>query len=329
MTYLVLTEWYSDDLANHLKGYVQFRAKKRETAVLKYFKALKIVEARPPEKLTEKEFFDRYLKNEHKYWGDRKLHARTARSIQARAVLEDIIKDHQKKVDVKVMLRKYPLNARDVVGPLQNLRHNTRKHVPNVLYLYGPTGIGKTVNMQRAVKLSKMPHYDKPPRMKWWHRYDQQPVVIMEEFSSCIALETFLKLCDGTPFMVESKGNLIEFNSPYIIMTSNRPPEDQYVKERYVKDKHGNVTDVETEHWLAYYRRITRHVENPTLETHTTPNDRDSPLVRRGYERWEWEGNTEVTAVLRERITGSNDSILYIHNEWSCHGGRSTAGKTK
>ena len=301
--YLVLTEWYTDDLANHLRGYVQFQQKKRSTGVLKYFASLGILEALPPGQFIQKEFSDKYLKNpHHKEWGHRKLHPRTVRSIEARATLENIIRDHQKRTDIGIMLRKHPLNARDVVGPLTRLRHTKRTHRPNVLYLYGPTGIGKTVNMQRAVKLSGLDHYDKPPKMKWWHRYDQQPVVIMEEFSSCIALETFLKICDGTPMMVESKGSLIEFNSPYIIMTSNRAPEDQYLKEKYVKDKYGMATDLQSEQWLAYYRRITEHTINPVLPVYEKANDPESKQLKQGYDRWEWEDYAEVRAILHQRI---------------------------
>ena len=300
--YIILAEWYSDDISNHLKGYVQFRQKKREVAVLKHFKPLHILQAQQPETLTNKEYMDKFKKGIFREWGDQVLNSRTVRSIQARAILEEIIKDHQKRVDVNVMLRKHPLNARDVVGPLMRLRHNKRIHKPNILYLYGPTGIGKTINMERAVKLSGMDHYDKPPRIKWWHKYDQQPVVIMEEFSSCIAMETFLKICDGTGMLVESKGNLIEFNSPYIIMTSNRSPEDQYLKEKYVKDKYGNVTDTLSEQWLAYHRRINQYITNPTTTIHEDPNDPESKIVRKGYDKWEYATDTKIQAKLHQRI---------------------------
>ena len=300
--YLILSEWFDNDIGHHLKGYVQFKAKKRQTAVIKHFKDYSILNATPPENLTSKEYINKFKKGNHQEWGKRIIHARVARSIEARAIVENIIEDHQKRTDIKVMLRKYPLNARDVVGPLTNLRHKTRIHKPNILYLYGPTGIGKTVNMERAVKLSNLKHYDKPPKMKWWHRYDQQPIVIMEEFSSCIALETFLKICDGTGLLVESKGNLIEFNSPYIIMTSNRSPEDQYLKEKYVKDKFGNATEIESEQWLAYYRRITQYVINPVLEIRADQDDPESEVKRKGYERWQWENDEDVLAILHQRI---------------------------
>lgn len=300
--YIILAEWNSNDIGHHFKGYVQFKAKKRQTAVMKYFACLSISEAHPPEDLTNKEYTDKFKKSHYLEQGTRIVHARVARSIHARAILENIIRDHKQQVDIKTMMDRYPLNARDIVGPLSSMRHTTRTHKPNVLYLYGPTGIGKTVNLERAVKLSNMSCYDKPPKMKWWQRYDQQAIVIMEEFSSCIALETFLKICDGTPLMVESKGNLVEFNSPYIIMTSNRAPEDQYPKEKYTRDMYGNVTGEKSEQWKAYYRRITQYVTNPVVELRENQDDPESRVTRKGYDRWEWESDPEVMEDIHQRI---------------------------
>ena len=123
------------------------------------------------------------------------------------------------------------------------------RKAPKVLYLSSMTGKGKTTNTARAIERSKMTYYTKPSMTKWWPRYHGQRVVVLEEFTSCFNVTTFLQLCDATPFSVEQKGGWTDFNSEFIIMLSNTKPEDQYQK----------VFDDNKARWDAYYRRVQNH----------------------------------------------------------------------
>ena len=169
------------------------------------------------------------------------------------------------------MLLKYPEYARDVVGPVKKLRSSKRVYKPNILYIWGPTGIGKSFTTSSTLKHVGVSVYDKDPNHRWFPDYDQEDVVLMEEFQSCLPLTTFLKIADGRPLKVETKGGHTEFNSPYIIITSNLSAKEQYARCKYVNNPHkeedlpsvskgqtriqqdkGPTTSI----WDAYRRRI-------------------------------------------------------------------------
>lgn len=143
-----------------------------------------------------------------------------------KSLLADIIKDHESKIPLKDMYLKYPNDLQDV-GACTKFRHVQRKLKPNVLYLYGDTGIGKSENILRALRKAKVTYYIKPSGEKWFPGYDQQEVCVIEEFAGAFPCNVFLQLCDRAPFQVEAKGEHIEFNSPWIIITSNIEPEKQ------------------------------------------------------------------------------------------------------
>lgn len=143
------------------------------------------------------------------------------------------------------ILSEYPHLSKHV-DSLQQFRPD-RTTAPKVLYIWGTTGHGKTTNTRRAIEKLGLSSYWKPSSNKWWPGYDNQEVVILEEFSSCFNCSTFLQLCDQTPTKVEFKGGFAQFDSPYIIILSNVAPEDQYPK---VKE------DIPTRH-EAYLRRVT------------------------------------------------------------------------
>lgn len=93
-----------------------------------------------------------------------------------------------------------------------------------VLLLYGPPGTGKT----RAA-LSMFPDaYIKAGNNKWWSSYQNEKVVILEEFCGGVPLENFNTWLDRPPCLVETKHGSTYLNTTTWIITSNLLPGDWY-----------------------------------------------------------------------------------------------------
>lgn len=115
-----------------------------------------------------------------------------------------------------------------------------------VLYLWGDTGRGKTMNTMKACDRKALSFYKKAPGHKWFSGYVDQDVVIFEEFASCFTLSTFLALCDPIPPAVEVKGGHVTISAPFYVILSNVAMEDQY------------PTVIHPHRRAAFYRRLTK-----------------------------------------------------------------------
>lgn len=108
-----------------------------------------------------------------------------------------------------------------------------RNSMPNIYICYGPTGTGKSSWAYAFAKKNNMTIYVAmvPPRGRdkfWWNGYEQQQVVLLDEFYCTVAYSYMLRLLDRFPMKVEVKGSHAQFNSPYIIITTNKDPKDWY-----------------------------------------------------------------------------------------------------
>ena len=103
-----------------------------------------------------------------------------------------------------------------------------RRDPAKVLYLWGESGKGKTYSTQKVLNECGLTYFKKPPGNKWFDGYRQQDVLIMEEFTSCLCLTSFLSLCDPEPPVQEVKGGHVSITSKWIIILTNINPCDQY-----------------------------------------------------------------------------------------------------
>ena len=120
-----------------------------------------------------------------------------------------------------------------------------RKEAAHVLYLWGATGKGKTHSTHNVLDKLEVSYYKKSPGTKWFDGYQDQDVLILEEFTSCFTITKFLTLCDRNPPPQETKGGHTNISARFIIILSNLSPEDQY--------KGDDIPVVRKE---AYLRRI-------------------------------------------------------------------------
>lgn len=109
---------------------------------------------------------------------------------------------------------------------LVNLKRLPRdpNHPPKVEWVYGPTGCGKT----RYATTAYGDNYYIKDHTQWWDGYEQQPVIIIDDFDGRWPYRDLLRLLDRYPYQGQVKGGYIHINSPNIIITADRRPEAVY-----------------------------------------------------------------------------------------------------
>ena len=238
---------------HHLQGYLQLTSRARFSTVQGLLPAGAHIE--PARGSAEENNEYCHKEGDFEVFGICQLSANETRKRSREETCRDIFEDHKAKRSKRDILEDYPHYWKDVVG-LSIARHSDRSAAPQVLYLYGATGTGKSYNTQRALEDLSISHYFKPSGIKWWPDYDQQSVAVIEEFSSCFTCSQFLQLCDRAPYSVEFKGGHTPFNSQGIIILSNIEPDEQYK----------GAKDEKFQQWRAYRRRIEHAVKIENMD---------------------------------------------------------------
>lgn len=98
-----------------------------------------------------------------------------------------------------------------------------RTSYPNVVWLFGPTGIGKTGYAETLdgdyIIINNYP---------WFDGYLAQQTVVLDELEKWepqISDQKILQLLDRYPMRVQVKGSTVEFNPANILITTTPPPE--------------------------------------------------------------------------------------------------------
>lgn len=112
------------------------------------------------------------------------------------------------------------------IKALRTVLQPTSRNQPEVVYIWGVTRLGKT----HFAKIEALEHYEEDeiyfkPAGEWWPDYDQQPLVIFDDFTSKdMQLAEWNRVFNHIPHRVQFKGGNvpITFKSAYI--TSNFPP---------------------------------------------------------------------------------------------------------
>lgn len=98
------------------------------------------------------------------------------------------------------------------------LKTPPRRHKTVVLWLYGPTGSGKSRHAYDAFPDA----YSKSVSNKWWDGYDNHEAVILDDLRPThFTFNFLLKLFDRYPMQVEVKGSSVQFVAKTIIVTTS------------------------------------------------------------------------------------------------------------
>ncbi|KAM3726651.1 Replication-associated protein [Dirofilaria immitis] len=98
--------------------------------------------------------------------------------------------------------------------------------------IFGDPGIGKT---SFATKISKSFFTKTANTEKWWDGYENQEVVILDDFYGWLSSAELFNLADSKPYYVQIKGGFIKFNSKVIVITSNKIPEHWWKRQTLLK----------------------------------------------------------------------------------------------
>ena len=215
--YIIYGDEIGDTGTPHLQGYIEFENAKTLTSVRKSLGGRAHVEQR---RGTPAQASD-YCKKQGVFFERGKLSCQGQRTdIEETAEIvknEGVIGVRDKKPK---MFIKYGRN----IERLSELYFEPRTEKPEVIWLWGTTGSGKTFE---ATLRSN--NYYIHNGTKWWNGYRQQEVVILDDYcwdKSEQGFRYLLRLLDSYAIQVETKGGMVYFNSPIIYITCEFSPHD-------------------------------------------------------------------------------------------------------
>ena len=101
-----------------------------------------------------------------------------------------------------------------------------RDEPPQVFWRFGLAGTGKTRYVIDTFGIENIYIKDGTP---WWDGYNQQKVILIDDFDNTIPYRTLLRILDRYVYQGQVKGSYVQINSPFIYITCEHPP-DRYWK---------------------------------------------------------------------------------------------------
>ncbi len=203
----------------HLQGYIVFKYSKTLTAMKKinakaHWEIAKYAECAANYCIKERNF--NYEKIDRRTQG-----ART----DVRAAV-DTLRAHglkRVKLDHPIEFLKYPSGF----AALDVLNEDERNFKPDVLWLWGATGTGKSHFAKNVYPERK--RWWSGRDLRWWQGYRGEDIAILDDFRPDFCkFHELLRILDCYPYKVEVKGSHRELNSKMIIITTIKSPRDLY-----------------------------------------------------------------------------------------------------
>lgn len=166
------------------------------------------------------------------WWGVDPISARHARSAHTKILKEDLVSG---KITVNDYVKQHP----DEIGNYLNLKKNLmawkadqqqRPTPPDVLWLEGPSGVGKTTIARASSTTIFTVPLAKTDAMWWVDGYCGQEVILFDNLSTMShpPMDWFLKVLDADACPSQTKGGFIPITTKKIIITSTQPPEEVF-----------------------------------------------------------------------------------------------------
>jgi len=137
------------------------------------------------------------------------------------------------------------------ITQFSSLMESSRVGPPTVLWIYGPTGSGKTRSAMEFGMATDMSMWISSGSLQWFDGYRGQRIAILDDLRSGHCKFSFLlRLLDRYPFSVPIKGSFANWKPDVIIITSPLSPREMFDLKR-----EGDIAQLE--------RRITHLVQSP------------------------------------------------------------------
>lgn len=119
--------------------------------------------------------------------------------------------------DYPIVYVKYSRSLEKMFQAVQ--QHRTTP--PEVHWRWGLAGVGKTRYVIDTYGEDNIYIKD---NTQWWDGYNQQQVVLIDDFDNKIPYRTLLRILDRYRYSGQVKGGYVNLNSPYIYITGEHPP---------------------------------------------------------------------------------------------------------
>lgn len=212
--YLVMGYEVGDSGTPHIQGYIEFVNQRTLGGLKKINKNIHWEIRRG----TAKQASD-YCKKTEKFEEFGKI------SRQGNRTDLDEIASRIKEVSLKTIAEEYPIEYIKYNKGLTalknvNTEYRDRNIKPNILWLWGKSGVGKT----KYAFDNHVDVYIKDGTM-WWDNYEQNECILIDDFDGKWPYRDLLRLLDRYPYQGQVKGGYTKINSPNIYITCEHSPE--------------------------------------------------------------------------------------------------------
>lgn len=217
-TYIVYGREIGKSGTPHLQGFVRFKYGKRFAGMQKlhpraHWEPAKDIEAATNYCMKDKDYFIKDNRNP----GFR---------TDIQAVL-DLIEEKKTLREIAVECPREIIKYHNGIQKLLTLYQEPRNDKPQVYWLYGPTGTGKTRYVYDRHKNESI--WTCMNDLKNWEGYEQQDVILLDDFrKNYCTFGQLLRYLDRYPLLCNIKYGSGQINSKYMYITCPYHPQDVY-----------------------------------------------------------------------------------------------------
>ncbi len=179
----------------------------------------------------------------HSKWRiDGPWHYGTPPNVGRRSKYQDVDHDFDQIVDAAKQNNLEEIPSKVYVTQYHNLKAIAKDNLvpppdrpaPRGLWIYGESGVGKSLWVRSYYKRKGRNVFQKSANNKWWDGYKSEPIVLLDDFSqdSAKILGSNIKTwADGYSVPIEVKGSIMHLGAELFIVTSNYTIEEIFKPE--------------------------------------------------------------------------------------------------